>query len=333
MKWLQGLLFALAIWTGGCQQPTTLSDVAIPLDTSLFLAPQPIGRISDPTLAEISGLAPSNSNPGLLWTEEDSDNPNQIQLIKPTGAVAGRFGLPTLTNYDWEDMATGPGPVTGQSYVYLAEIGDNAAGPINRVLHDILGWTASKVIYRFAEPVLTNRNHPQTATITAIDAITLTLPYGPEDVEAILLDPVSHTVLLLSKGRVCKVYWASLPASLTAPVALHHAFTLPFRRVTSAAISPDGREILIRTYKQLFYYRRQAGESVLTALKRQPCQLPLAPEPQGEAIGWRRDGSGFYSISEVYNHVPQFIYFYQRREKPVGQAATAGKPTDPKTLR
>lgn len=110
---------------------------ALKADTTLFTKPRLVGTLTDPSLIEASGLAPSRANPGYLWTQEDSGNANQIQLLTETGSISARYILDGVINNDWEDIATGPGPVAGKTYVYLAEIGDNDSK------YD------QKIIYRF----------------------------------------------------------------------------------------------------------------------------------------------------------------------------------------
>lgn len=58
-------------------------------DTTLFAQPKQVGIMTDGSLVETSGLAPSRRNSGYLWTEEDSGNPNQIRevLIRTYGQV------------------------------------------------------------------------------------------------------------------------------------------------------------------------------------------------------------------------------------------------------
>ena len=76
-------------------------------------------------LLEISGVAASRINAGILYIHNDSGNPNQIYLTDATGADKGTLTLTPVGNRDWEDIAVGPGPVTGKNYVYVADIGDN----------------------------------------------------------------------------------------------------------------------------------------------------------------------------------------------------------------
>lgn len=317
MKSLSLFLFVLLIG-GGCHKKSKSSGAAaspvtdsltrvsytvqdIAMDTTLFARPERIGELADDRLSESSGIAPSQANPGYLWTEEDSGNPNEIQLINQRGDVVGQCTLAGTTNRDWEDIAVGPGPLPGRPYVYVAEIGDNY------LRHPI------KTIYRFLEPTVKRGKTPVSETISTIDSIRLTLPGGPKNAEAILLDPATLDLYVLSKENNSTLYKASYPQSLTTPTVMQPLLIIPFGNVTSAAISPDGTAILIRTYHQLYHYSRQPGESIVDALKRPPHQVPLAEEPQGEAIGWATDGSGFYTTSERPFFFSQPLYFYRRR--------------------
>lgn len=272
-----------------------------PGDTTLFGQPQLMGIMTDSDLTEASGLAPSQRNPGYLWTEEDSGNPNQIQLLRRDGSVAARYTIEGATNRDWEDIVVGPGPKPGESYIYLADIGDN------RLRYP------EKIIYRFPEPSITGQALPYTGLVAQAEAIRLTLPDGPQNAEAMLLDPSTRDLFILSKSDHSKLYQAPYPQSLTQTTPMTCLLAIPFEKVTSAGISPDNRGILIRTYSQLFYYPRRTGESIPDALKRTPQRLPLANEPQGEAVGWAIDGSGYYTTSEKPDNSPQVIYWYPRK--------------------
>lgn len=302
MRWFFLFLIGLSFWGGSChRKDNNPPDVRL-FDTVHFALPTPVGVLKSPLLAEVSGLAASRRNPGYLWAEEDSGNPNQIQLISPQGTIAGQFTLPTLTNNDWEDIAVGPGPMVGRSYVYLADVGDN------------MSFNAEKRVHRFSEPTLTNKNTPVGGTITSVETLVLTMPDGPKNAEAILFDPVTKDIYVLTKESECRVYRAAYPQSLTQPTRMQPVITLPVSNVTSASLSPDGLEILVRSYNQLCYYQRRPGESVGDALKRKPRNLPLASEPQGEAVAWALDGLGYYTSTERNeDHPQQFIYFYRRR--------------------
>jgi hypothetical protein len=88
---------------------------------------------------------------------------------------------------------------------------------------------------------------------------------------------------------------------------------LPFNTVVSAAMSPDGKEVIIKTYTNLYYWKRQAWESVELALQRTPLVLPYNIEPQGEAICFNTGNTGFFTLSEKPFQVSGVsLHFYKR---------------------
>lgn len=106
---------------------------------SLFLAGIPQGKLTNPLLEEVSGLAVSHRYPNRLYVHTDSGGEAAVFVLDTLGNELGKLDLLGLTNRDWEDIAVGPGP-NGSSYIYVAEIGDNEA-KYNQIS-----------LYRFAEP-------------------------------------------------------------------------------------------------------------------------------------------------------------------------------------
>ena len=82
--------------------------------------------------------------------------------------------------------------------------------------------------------------------------------------------------------------------------------------VTAGDISPSGSEILLKTYTTIYYWQRKMSQSIGEALTATPQILPYIPEPQGEAISWALDNSGYYTISEERYAIPAHLYFYPR---------------------
>lgn len=321
MKSTQLILLGLAALTIECHQVTdspatepivmasqpnlpwvkyTLEDVLV--DTTTFTKPEAVAVFDDSSLDEASGLAHSERNPGYLWTQADSGNSNEIFLVRRDGKIAAQFTIDGANNRDWEEIAVGPGPVAGQSYIYLADIGDNRL------------YYPKKIIYRFPEPLLHKATAPYSEHVLGADRLVFQLPDGPKNAEAILVDPKTRDIYILSKEEQCVVYRATYPQSVSKTTVMQRALAIPFRVVTAADISRDGHDVLIRTYTHAFYYTRQEGESVIDALKRTPLLEPLAQEPQGEAISWATDKSGYYTVSEEVNWwTPQVVYFCRRK--------------------
>ncbi len=67
---------------------------------------------------------------------------------------------------------------------------------------------------------------------------------------------------------------------------------------------------MLKNYFKIYYWDRKKGESVAEALARDPKELPYVPEPQGEAIGFQRDGKAFYTISEKRYNINPVLYRY-----------------------
>ena len=91
------------------------------------------------------------------------------------------------------------------------------------------------------------------------------------------------------------------------------AGTLPYNGVTGATQNADGTGIIVRTYAQLLYYTRLPGETIAQALQKTFTALAYQPEPQGEAVTFAVDGSGFFTLSEKGLSPSQFLYFYGKQ--------------------
>ena len=83
--------------------------------------------------------------------------------------------------------------------------------------------------------------------------------------------------------------------------------------IVSADITDDGKEVLVKNYSAIYYYKRVANETIEQALAKPYATLSYKVEPQGEAISFAQDGSGFFTISEkaFWNNVQ--LYFYKRK--------------------
>ena len=136
-----------------------------------------------PLIAEISGIADSKINPGNLWGQEDSGNPNQIHLVKNDGTVIKKIWLKNIVNRDWEDMAL------VNNEIYIAEIGDNA------LLYP------DYFFYKFAEPLAA------IDTVTTIETIRFTYSDGKHDAEAFVVDAATKNIYIITKNdNPSKIY-------------------------------------------------------------------------------------------------------------------------------
>ncbi|MEQ9442354.1 MAG: hypothetical protein RIG62_25165 [Cyclobacteriaceae bacterium] len=313
MKKLPQLVFFIG-WLGmlmGC-----LSEPETPVTAdSPFLAPVPLGLVIDERLEEVSGLVASRKNPGMLWVHNDSGNPAELYLLDSQAVVRAVYVLGTEQR-DWEDIAIGPGPVEGETYLYVGDIGDNFA------IH------STNYIYRFPEPAWAGSTLADSATVAIrpdtiphIDTLAFTYPDEQWDAETLLLDPLTRDLYVLSKAMSSMhVYRLPYPQQTDTVAVAQLLAALPFEganlldRLVAGDIAADGQALLLKTYEQIFYRTRTDSTGSLNDWLKQPADtLPYPAEPQGEAVGFAVDGSGYYTLSESRIGTDLYLYFYPRQ--------------------
>lgn len=241
-------------------------------------------------IPEASGIADSKRNTGYLWVQQDSGNPPYIYLLKHDGTITDSVFIEGADNRDWEDMALAGGQL------YIADIGDNNAA------HSQCSF------YYFTEPAR------GTHKIADFKTIHFKYPDGAHDAEAFLVDPGTKDIYIITKrGEKSKVYKLAYPQSTTALNEAVFVTNLTFNSVVSAAISPDAKEIIVKTYTHLYYYTKEASQSIAVALEKQPSSLDYQVEMQGEAISFRLDNKGFYTLSEKNFNVIPALHYYKRK--------------------
>ncbi len=261
-----------------------------------------ICQLNDNKFTEVSGIGASQVNKGMFYMEEDSGNPNQIQLVDQTCSMAAVYTIGNVSNRDWEDLAVGPGPQIGVSYVYVAEIGDNKS------------QYPTKSVYRFPEPSISGKVLPVNETIANFDKIELKLPDGIFNAEALMVDPLTKDIYLVSKDNTASVYVAVYPQEVTKVNTMKKIAILPFSKITAGDISEDGKEILLKTTGYICYWKKEDNESITELFKKTPVLVPYTSEQQGEAICFAADGSGYYTTSERPDAtLNQPLYFYKRK--------------------
>lgn len=289
----------------GCKSPQ--SDTNPQIDDSpfsrLFSGPQQIAEVESSVLDEASGLVQSRSNPFYFWSHNDSGGDPTLYLISRDGADSGRYELGGAANIDWEDMAIGPGPTDGVNYLFAGDIGDNSAVRSNLT------------IYRVPEPDVSqvgSVNLPANATLSNVEAIRFVYEDGARDAEALFVDPSTKDIYIISKREPSVIlYRLPFPQSTSEQNTAERVMVLPFTFITAADISPSGNEILIKNYQNVYLWQKTGNQTIQQLLATEPSRLNYTPEPQGEAIAWAVDESGYFTISESDGD-PVAIFRYSR---------------------
>lgn len=259
------------------------------------------GAFRQPPLTESSGAVRSRSYPGRFWSINDSGNPATLFLADTAGRVSGFVRIPDVSDTDWE--AVSAGPCRSGWCVYIADIGDNRE--IRR----------SATIFRMIEPTVAQL---RASAVPRPESLTVRYPGGPVDAEALVVT-ADGGIGIITKGRnrAPRVYWAAAEAWEKGAVTAQLVGELPIptslllgHLVTDAALSPDDHTLAVRTYKDIYFFRRRAGAK----LPDQPDGVcPISGlDPQGEGIAWWNERTWLLT-SEVTRFSPGVITLLECR--------------------
>lgn len=259
--------------------------------------PQKVATLADPTITESSGLVASRRNPGLLWTHNDSGAGPILYALDRSGKSAGVWQVAGATAKDWEDIAAGPGPETGTSYLYVGDIGDNSLARLQIV------------VYRVPEPSITPEDAQSTAAaprdLEGAVAIELKYPDGPHNAEALMVHPKTGDLYIATKERrrpagIYKLAAAKLVQPGVQTMSKLTELKMPSvveGMVTGGDISPDGKHLILCDYFGAYELTLTSGE--FDAIwKDTPMIVDLGAREIGESICYSLDGRSLFATSE-----------------------------------
>ena len=266
-------------------------------NASPYKAPEILARINSPEINESSGLAVSRCQDNVFWTHNDSGGGPFIYAFDSKGETLGVWRVLEASNVDWEDMATSV-TADGKCYLYIGDIGDNEKK------HEVL------TIYRFAEPTVpansSNLSREKAISIEKADRLTFKYPNTPNNAEALLVNPLTGSMYVVTKAAsgpaevfrleakfnsgetqaAAKVADISLPAS-------------PIGFVTGGAISPDGRSLALCDYSAGYEFSLPTNASSFDEIWFQtPSRFDLGPRLIGESVAFGADSNAVFATTE-----------------------------------
>ncbi|MET0287837.1 MAG: hypothetical protein ABW352_25335 [Polyangiales bacterium] len=267
-----------------------------------FAAPAALGTVTEPGLNEVSGIAASRRNPRVVWVNEDSGNGAVVHALNDQGTLVASYGL-SGNALDYEDIAVGPGPEPGVSYLYVADIGDNN------------GSRANVVIYRAPEPEVLWNQARISATLAQVTPFPMRYPEGARNAEAFMVDVNQDFYLVTKDGftRPNNVYRLPAPQQATVQRTLElvtsvYGGTGTDVSITSGDINADGSRIILRSLHAATHWTRASGATIDETLRNvTPCDAELANESKGESISF--GATGYFTISEGTGTPLHFVSF------------------------
>ena len=291
----------------GRASETPMTDTQVcPAVASPFDGPNTTAQVDGFVIPECGGLCASRINRNILWAINDYSNHHSLYAINSIDGSVQQYPIANGNNYDYEDIACGPGPIPDVGYIYVADIGDNDAW---RGMKYFLRTWPPIVIYRIREPNLSTLQNPE---LTLWDKLELRYTDGPHNAEAVMIDPVSRRMFILTKssGRIWMTpsEWGPGDASMVLK-RVGRIKNMP-DSLTGIDISPDGKEIVVKFYDSIHYFcmgSRQydnpsgAWQDILNVLTTTDgIPVPYEEEPQGEAVCFGPTfDDGMYTLSEA----------------------------------
>ncbi len=233
---------------------------------------------SDAGLAELSGLAMLD---GRLFAVPDAGTDESVVELGEDCSTVRRIPAP-VDPYDVEDLASGP-----DERLWLADTGDNTARRETAALISLDPGTGAGELYRLtyptgardAETLLIGRDGvPLIVSKALFGAATV---YRPADGKT-LADLASPGPNPLEEVGVLRLGPTDTPGG---PLA-GGSSTL----ITGGAVSSDGTVAAVRTYTDVYLFHAPDGDLAAALAAGPQLRIPVAGEPQGEAVAFTHDG-------------------------------------------
>lgn len=281
------LVLSAVVFTAACDHADLSGD-------SAFVT---AGTLENTRINEASGLQAGED--GLFFVHNDQKR--DVFVIDPSGRDLGSFKLDGSKSRDWEDITRVPGDAG--PLLMIADVGDNKSK------------RKDVELYFFAEP----GPDELTQDPEVLHKVQVRYEDGSRDVESVAYDPSSRSVFFMSKRDIPpRLYSIPLDSALAESrlVATYRGEVPGFRPPTKADllsspkrgmwvsqptgmdISPDGRTAAVITYRSLYLFTRDEGESWPDAFRKPPVEVPGPPGTHDEAVAFSLDGTSVYVTTE-----------------------------------
>jgi hypothetical protein len=197
-------------------------------------------------LPEASGVDFNGDN--CFWSHNDRGGSNKIYRVSNTGTLKQTVVINGATNYDWEDITHNASRTT----MYIGDFGNNYFDRKNLK------------IYKFAYP---------TSTTTSVTASVINFSYPDQrkfpspwknfDAEAFF--HYNNKLYIFTKGDGTAIGYTKLYTVPDAPGTYIATLIDSFHvnsRVTSAAISPDEKSVVLITNTLVFLFKGFSGSNI-----------------------------------------------------------------------
>lgn len=256
-----------------------------------------IGKLQSDKIDEASGIQAGREGVYFVHNDEGA----RIFAVDEQGQDLGAMKIKDAANKDWEDITR----VIGEDgpLLVIADTGDNLS-------------SRKKVrLYFIREPLPGEYSEKQ----EVVHRVDVRYADGARDTEAVAYDPFSDMILFLSKrDQPPRLYGVALDLALWKDeaeavfLAEVPGFRPPTRsdilrnpkrglwisQPTGMDISADGRTAAVITYRSLYVFTREDGETWANAFQKQPVEYVGPPGQYEEAVTFGHESGSIIVTTE-----------------------------------
>jgi hypothetical protein len=267
-----------------------------------------IAAIQSKKLNEVSGIQAISDNHFIVHND---DGKARVSVIDDQGAKVDNIRLRDGKQQEWEDITVIR--EGDRQILVIGEIGDNFS-------------TRKSVRLYFTKAPEPDKNGTYPESLELVHQVDLRYPDGPRDAEALAWDSNEKQLLIATKRDIPpRLYTISLEKALSeskaeltfagemlnlrpptmANILAHKKRGQWFSQPTGMDISPDGSLAAVITYRSLYIYQRQPGETWPAAFTNKPVEF-LGPQgTHQEAVSFEVNGK---SVIVTGERRPAFLF-------------------------
>lgn len=272
--------------------------IEVPACIGEYAAPVAKALLQTSDLKEVSGIAASRKNAGVLWMHNDSGDTARVFAVTEGGEVLAEVKLSGVSPIDFEDIALAKCPTSQGDCLWVADTGDNF-----RLRRKV-------VLYAFPEPTIPPGGAEEALLVSDVSTYPFKYPGGAVDSEALVVSADGSSFWMFEKvdGDTARIFGGSTAEQPveTQTLVLIGEFPSPGiaveygRMITGADLHPGQKRVVLRVYTGTYEYRFEEALAFGSMGGTEPVQVALGPltELQGEAVAYGNDGLGIWTCSE-----------------------------------
>ena len=270
------IIFLIILIISSCGDGGENYPVCSEYSSSLFL-----GSVEDGNLEEISGLALSSKNKGIIWVHNDSGHTASVYALNSDRKIVLELILDGIEQKDWEDVALGP---CGRgACIFVGDIGDNDSDRDN------------VAVFVLEEPDVNEDDKYQKVIVKDFNEYRFGYKDKPRNAEGLAVDAEGELYIFSKEGEQSAVFKVSefKESSVT---TLDYVGVIATGQVTAADIHRSGNRLLLMTTDGLF---ELSGDNVSFAdLLKSDIETVLTGIDHGEAASYDPETGYIYYSTE-----------------------------------